>query len=139
MGLVPAQKLGFLDGLRRRVLFWRTERDVRDHDGRSDSATRADALPDDLDVMITHDDYGFFAQGIQLNYVAQGETLEQVIQVFEYGLTRTIDQQVAQVGHVVLRPASTRVLSEWESFRKTAKVAKASMLRAISVTFRSAA
>lgn len=62
----------------------------------------------DLKVVIVKDDDGwFFAQGLDINYAAQGRTLAEVKKNFGEGLGKTIGLHIERFGTIkkLLRPA----------------------------------
>jgi hypothetical protein len=52
----------------------------------------------DIRVVIVPDDESYFAQGLDIDYAAQGETVEQVKANFETGLSATIDKHIQMFG-----------------------------------------
>lgn len=69
----------------------------------------------DLKVVIVKDDDGwFFAQGLDINYAAQGHTLAEVKKNFGEGLSKTIELHLKRFGTIdkLLRPAPREVWTE---------------------------
>jgi hypothetical protein len=76
----------------------------------------------DLKVMIVCDrDNEWYAQGLEIDYLAQGTSLANVKTAFERGLTTTIETHLKLFGHIqkLLKQAPTEV---WEEFYQTASV-----------------
>jgi hypothetical protein len=70
----------------------------------------------DLRVMIICDgETEWYAQGLEIDYLAQGENKEAVQKAFERGLQATIAEHIKLHGHIkkLLRPAEPEV---WEEF-----------------------
>jgi hypothetical protein len=72
-----------------------------------------------LRVMVTNDDGSWFAQGIEIDYFAQGSTLDDLRDRFERGLTATIAQHLTRFGNIerLLTPAPPEV---WKEFYQDA-------------------
>ncbi|MEP7009339.1 MAG: hypothetical protein ABJC13_03370 [Acidobacteriota bacterium] len=68
-----------------------------------------------LRVMLFNDDGSWFAQGLEIDYFAQGETLEEVQENFQDGLTATIDYHLKEHGNIqgILQVAPREA---WEDF-----------------------
>lgn len=68
-----------------------------------------------LKVLVRNDDGGWFAQGLEIDYVAQGDSLRDVMDRFRRGLTLTIRDHLRRHGHLhlLLRPAPPPV---WQRF-----------------------
>ncbi len=75
----------------------------------------------DLKVMIIHDeaDGVWYAQGLEIDYLAQGSNLQAVKSAFEVGLKKTIQAHLKAYGDIVklLKPAASDV---WTDFLKHA-------------------
>lgn len=72
----------------------------------------------DLRVMVfTDGPEEWYAQGLEIDYIAQGSTLEEAQRAFERGLKETIAEHLQAVGDIakLLVPAPTEV---WEDFFK---------------------
>src|SRR5687767_2426909 len=70
----------------------------------------------DLRVMVTEEEGCWFAQGLELDYAAQGSSWMEVRKAFEDGLTATIDAHLKKFGH--LDYFNVRAPDEvWEEFR----------------------
>lgn len=71
----------------------------------------------DLRVMLVNDDGAWFAQGLELDYVAQGATLADAQKSFEKGLALTIREHLKMFGHIkqILKPAPQEVWAEFYS------------------------
>lgn len=67
-----------------------------------------------LRVIIVPDGKHYFAQGLEIDYAAQGVTVEQAKTNFEIGLKNTIDQNLRIHGTIkpILRPAPDAVWQE---------------------------
>lgn len=67
-----------------------------------------------LRVIIVPDGSAFFAQGLEIDFAAQGATVENAKQNFEIGLHATIDQHIRIYGHInaLLQPAPRKVWKE---------------------------
>jgi hypothetical protein len=67
-----------------------------------------------LRVMLYNDDGSWFAQGLEIDYFAQGNTREEAQENFQTGLTATIDYHLREHGHIrgVLQSAPPHVLAE---------------------------
>jgi hypothetical protein len=68
-----------------------------------------------LRVMVNNDDGSWFAQGLEIDYSAQGETLDEVRRNFSDGLHESIDQHLNRYGHLdhLLKIAPQ---SAWDEF-----------------------
>lgn len=71
-----------------------------------------------LTVLLNKEEGGWFAQGLELDYAACGETLEEVQYNFINGLSLTVGEYIKMHGSIekFLKPAPTEV---WESYYKT--------------------
>lgn len=70
----------------------------------------------DLRVMIICDDeQEWYAQGLEVDYIAQGTSLDDVQRSFEIGLEKTIDAHLQLHGHILnlLKAAPSKV---WDEF-----------------------
>ena|SRR5579859_6972151 len=67
-----------------------------------------------LRVIVTNDDGGWFAQGLEIDYAAQGESLEEVKKNFEHGLGATIQAHLTIHGNLdqFFKPAPQEVWQE---------------------------
>jgi predicted RNase H-like HicB family nuclease len=67
-----------------------------------------------LDVLLIPEDKVWVAQGLAIDYVAQGESIEEAKKNFENGLERTIDLNLRMYGNIdgILIPAPGAVLQE---------------------------
>ena len=65
-------------------------------------------------VILTHDDDGWFAQGIEIDYGAQGSTIEDAKANFQTGLTATIEAHLTMFGTIdrIVRVVPQRVYAE---------------------------
>jgi hypothetical protein len=65
-------------------------------------------------VIIVPDGSAFFAQGLEIDFVSQGSTVEQAKKNFEIGLQATIEQHIKIYGHIngLLQPAPASVWKE---------------------------
>jgi hypothetical protein len=65
-------------------------------------------------VIIVPDESDFFAQGLEIDYAAQGKTVDQVKKHFEIGLKATIKQHLKIYGTIsnLLKPAPPDVWQE---------------------------
>jgi hypothetical protein len=65
-----------------------------------------------LRVIIVEEDGMWFAQCLDINYAAQGSSLDEVKRNFERGLASTVDEHLRVHGHIrnlMSRPVSSRV------------------------------
>jgi len=76
-----------------------------------------------LRVVITNDDGSWFAQALEIDYAAQGKSMEDVKKRFEHGLAVTIDEHLKIYGSIkmLLQPAPPEV---WVELLEHAKLAK---------------
>src|SRR5438552_18177976 len=83
-----------------------------------------------LSVLIVPDDKFWFAQGLEINYGAQGDTPEEAQQNFQQGLLATIAQHLRVYGNIkkLLKFAPSEILTE-------AAENKASIKRFAQVSF----
>lgn len=67
-----------------------------------------------LRVIVTNDDGGWFAQGLELDYAAQGGSLEEVKKNFEDGLGASIQAHLTIHGNLdqFLKPAPKEILQD---------------------------
>jgi len=67
-----------------------------------------------LSVLIVPDEDRWFAQGLEINYGAQGDTIEEAQEHFQRGLLLTIKQHLRIYGNVerILQFASSEILKE---------------------------
>lgn len=67
-----------------------------------------------LRVHIDHDDSYWYAQGLEIDYLALGDTLAQAKEHFEEGLAATVGEHLRIHGHIehLLTPAPPRVWKE---------------------------
>lgn len=67
-----------------------------------------------LRVVIVQDESSWFAQGLEIDYAAQGESLDQVKKSFEDGLCWTIHEHLRVYGNIeqFLKPAPPEVWKE---------------------------
>ena len=67
-----------------------------------------------LRVVIAQEDGGWFAQALEIDYVAQGSSLEDVQNNFSEGFTATIDEYLKVYGSIneLLKPAPAEVWRE---------------------------
>lgn len=74
-----------------------------------------------LRVMITNDDGSWFAQSLEIDYAAQGHSLEDVKKRFEDGLCKTIEQHLRIYGSIdnLLQVAPKEV---WTEFFNNSKI-----------------
>ena len=70
-----------------------------------------------LRVMLFNEENSWFAQGLEIDYFAQGETLEDVQDRFQDGLQATVDLHLRMHGHIsgVLQAAPQEVWTEFYS------------------------
>jgi hypothetical protein len=71
-----------------------------------------------LRVWVTEEDDGFFfAQGLEVDYAAQGSSLEEVMNTFFEGFTRTIDAHLREYKDIsnFLKPVSAAVLMDFNA------------------------
>lgn len=76
----------------------------------------------DLRVMVTQDDGLWFAQGLQVDYAAQGRSWMEVRKAFEDGLTASIDAHLRKYGHLKHfdQPAPQHVWQEFKNAKQRA-------------------
>jgi hypothetical protein len=67
-----------------------------------------------LSVLIVPDEDAWFAQGLEINYGAQGDTVEHAQENFQRGLLATIYQHLKVHGHIerILKFAPSEILKE---------------------------
>jgi hypothetical protein len=67
-----------------------------------------------LHVLVTNDDGSWFAQAAEIDYAAEGDSLNDVKQRFEEGLCATIHQHLKVYGHLdhMIQPAPREVWQE---------------------------
>ncbi|MCL4848090.1 MAG: hypothetical protein KJ066_16230 [Acidobacteria bacterium] len=65
-------------------------------------------------VVLQKDDDGWFAQGLEVDYAAEGDSLEEVKRAFEQGFFATIDTHLRMFGGIegLLRPAPVEVWTD---------------------------
>lgn len=65
-------------------------------------------------VIIVPDGAAYFAQGLEIDYAAQGSTIDEVKKNFEVGLEATIQQHLKIYGNIkgILQPAPSAVWQE---------------------------
>ena len=70
-----------------------------------------------LRVWITEEDGQFFAQGLEVDYAAQGSTLDEVMKIFGDGFARSIDAHIREHGNIsgFLRPVSAEVMMDFNA------------------------
>jgi hypothetical protein len=68
-----------------------------------------------LRVMIVQDGVGWFAQGLELDYAAEGTSFKDAQVRFQAGLESTVDEHLKANGHIqkLLRPAPGEVWAEF--------------------------
>lgn len=76
-----------------------------------------------LRVMLFNDDGSWFAQGLEIDYFAQGNTVEEVQENFQEGLTATIDYHLREHGNIrgILQVAPREA---WEDFLAHGELSK---------------
>lgn len=76
-----------------------------------------------LRVLIVNDDSSWFANGLEIDYAAQGSSLKDVKHRFERGLAATIDQHLKVYGSIdrILKPAPEDV---WVELMHAAKMGR---------------
>jgi len=74
-----------------------------------------------LSVLIVPDGEFWFAQGLEINYGAQGDTVEDAKQNFQNGLLATINQHLRVHGNIekILRFAPPEILREAAKYKKS--------------------
>ena len=70
---------------------------------------------DKLTVLITQEDDSWIAQGIEINYFAYGDSIEDVQESFEIGLFETVKEYLNKNGNIIsmLHWAPPEILSEY--------------------------
>lgn len=71
----------------------------------------------DLRVMVTDEEGYWFAQGLDVDYAAQGSSWLEVRKAFEDGLTATIDAHLKKYGHLDHFTAHKAPEEIWEEYR----------------------
>lgn len=68
-----------------------------------------------LKVVVVNDEGNWFAQGLDIDYAAQGKSLDEVKQHFQDGFKATIEQHLKIFGNIrkLLKPAPAEV---WKEF-----------------------
>jgi hypothetical protein len=76
-----------------------------------------------LSVLIVPDEKFWFAQGLEINYGAQGNTVEEAQDNFQQGLLATIQQHLRVHGHIrkLLRFAPSEILKEAAQHKSSIK------------------
>ncbi len=71
----------------------------------------------DLRVMVLEEDGIWYAQGMEVDYIAQGVTKEDAMRAFEDGLAKTIRANLEHVGHIrgLLQTADSETWGEFYS------------------------
>ena len=84
----------------------------------------------DLHVMLVHEDGVWFAQGIEIDYLSQGSSIEEAKLFFEKGLEETIDLNLKELGHIygILRWAPEDVLAEYAKAKQESKLAFSTLI-----------
>jgi hypothetical protein len=74
----------------------------------------------DLHVLLVPDGDSWIAQGIEIDYIAQGDTPEQAKEYFEHGFTKTIALYLKDDGDITgfLRWAPPEVIAEYNQVTK---------------------
>ena len=77
-----------------------------------------------LSVLIVPDDKFWFAQGLEINYGAQGDTPEEAQENFQAGLLATIKQHLRVHGHIkkLLKFAPDEILNEAAEHKPSIKL-----------------
>lgn len=70
----------------------------------------------DLKVMVTREDGFWFAQGLQIDYAAQGRSWLEVRKAFEDGFTATIDLHLKKYGHLEHLLSRSAPKQAWDEF-----------------------
>ena len=84
----------------------------------------------DLGVLVTHDGDWWFAQGLEIDYTAQGKSLDEVRERFTRGLIATAEAHLTEFGSIVnlLRPSPDVLIELFKaSERKLLKMSVESM------------
>lgn len=73
--------------------------------------------------MLFHDDGSWFAQGLEIDYFAQGDSLTEVQESFQNGLMATIDYHLKEHGNIrgILQVAPQET---WEDFLMNGELSK---------------
>jgi len=84
----------------------------------SDDESKAVVGIGNLRVLLLNDDGSWFAQGLEIDYAAQGATLEEVKQRFQDGLMGTVSEYLRMYGDIgkLLQPAPAEV---WQKIAQT--------------------
>jgi|HubBroStandDraft_6_1064221.scaffolds.fasta_scaffold514468_1 hypothetical protein len=77
-----------------------------------------------LSVLIVPDEEFWFAQGLEIDYGAQGGTVEEAQDNFQQGLVATINQHLKVHGHIkkLLKFASSDILKEAAQHKSSIKL-----------------
>lgn len=70
----------------------------------------------DLHVLIVNDGEHFYAQGVEVDYAAGGDSLEDVQSRFQHGLRATINANIERFGDVsrLLKPTPGEIIEQLE-------------------------
>ena len=70
-----------------------------------------------LRVWVTEEKGQFFAQGLEVDYAAQGSSLEEVMKIFGEGFSRSIDAHIREFGNIAqfLKPVSAEVMMDFNA------------------------
>ena len=70
---------------------------------------------DKLTVLITQEDDSWIAQGIEINYFAYGDSVEDVQEAFEIGLFETVKEYLNKNGNIIsmLQWAPSEIINEY--------------------------
>src|ERR1700735_2146418 len=77
-----------------------------------------------LSVLIVPDEDFWFARGLEINYGAQGDTIEDAQDNFQQGLLATIEQHLRMHGHIkkLLKFAPSEILEEAAEHKSSIKL-----------------
>jgi len=78
-------------------------------------------IVDSLRVLIIPDEGGWFAQGLEIDYAAGGDSVEDVKQRFQQGLESTIHEHLRVFGNIDNLLNKQAPSEEWELYAKNKK------------------
>jgi hypothetical protein len=89
-----------------------------------------------LHVLIQNDDGSWFAQGLEIDYAAEGATIEDAKTNFENGLSATIFEHIKVYGHFwgVLKPAPEEAWRTWWAATKNKLVFTCGVVKILAPT-----
>jgi len=85
-----------------------------------EAGSKLSVLIEHLRVLVTHDDGSWFAQGLEIDYFAEGTSLNDVQARFERGLEATVDLYVKAYGNADRRWSLRAPDEVWTEFMDSA-------------------